>query len=156
MVKALIIEDDANAAELIASRVSLLAGEVKVIARMAEAIDYIEASPEPPEIVTIDLALPDSGRAETIEKISRIRARAPESLLIVITGLSVADDNAKCLNQGADAVFDKIEVDATFMEKLRALVLTVLKRAKNTETLLKILEAISSHMRAQARQYATS
>jgi DNA-binding response OmpR family regulator len=154
MVKALIIEDDPNAAQLIASRVSLLAGEVKILATMAEAIGYIEASTEPPEIVTIDLALPDSGRAETIEKISRIRARAPESLLIVITGLSVAEDTAKCIERGADGVFDKIDMDSTFMEKLRALVLAVQKKAKNTETSLKILEAISSHMRAQARVQA--
>ncbi len=149
MVKALIIEDDDNAAQMIASRVSLLAGEVKVLATMTEAIAYIEAASEAPELVTVDLSLPDSGRQETIEKIGRIRARAPEALLIVITGLSVGEDNKKCIEQGADAVFDKLEMDSTFMEKMRALVIAVQKRAKNTETLVKILEAISAHMRAQ-------
>lgn len=153
-MKILIVEDDPFVAKMISEWLAPLAKEIKIAGTMKEATDYIEASPETPELITLDLALPDSKRADTVEKIRDIRRRVPLALLIVISG---SGGNAKeCLAGGADAFFEKVDVvtGQTFMTKLRALVVELTKRQGSAETHLRLLEAVSAHMASQCKDTA--
>lgn len=153
-MKILIVEDDVLTARMIADWMAPLAGEVRIAHTMQEATDYIEACQEPPELITLDLGLPDSDRAATIGKIRGLRKRAPDTLLVVISGIRANAD--ECIAGGADAYFEKLDVsaDGTFMAKLRALVLELTRRRGGAETHLRLLEAVSAHMAAQGKECA--
>jgi len=144
-MRALIIEDLEDEAKLISYIIEPLASEIIVRPRMAEALVDI-GSGNPPEIITIDLGLPDSNRDFTINtRIPQIRGLAPDSLIIVITGLATDDSTKACLASGADAVFPKLEIMPVhgFMDRLQSLVLELMKRPKPRETNLRILETIA-------------
>lgn len=142
----LIIEDDKFAAELIANMVRSFTEKPIIAYTMEDASRYISEQKEPPEIITVDLAMPDSDRTKTIRiAIAEIRQRAPESLIIVLTGMTMHGEPEECIASGADAVFEKHDVATPkmFMDKLTQLVIEMNNRPSTIQRRVKVLEAVA-------------
>lgn len=143
----LIIEDDDFSAKMIAEMVRPFTSQPHIAHSMLAATRFILESGERPAIITVDLTLPDSDRRQTIEyKLGEIRNHAPDALIIVLTGLIQADEIAKCRENGADVVWEKLEVATpnAFMTQLKALVLEIMQHPTSLKTRLRVIEAVSS------------
>lgn len=153
-MRALIIEDQEAAAKLIAYVIAPLTSEVIVRSTMQAALADI-GSARPPEIITVDLGLPDSTRDFTIRtRVPQIRLLAPDALIIVLSAMVGPDEEQDCLRAGADAVYDKIQIapQATFMHNLHQLVLKLSKRPREREANLRILETIAQKITELGQQ----
>lgn len=150
----LIIEDDEFSASLLADMVRPFTSRPYVARTMKDASKFILESGEKPEIITVDLGLPDSDRQDTINtQIAHIRTHAPEALLLVITGIIQPGDDRACVKAGADAVFEKPEIATPnmFMKKLEGLVVSMTSQPTSLKTKLRILEAITRCMSQMAQ-----
>lgn len=156
-MRVLIIEDIPTHAALLADIMRPLASEVLIAHTMARAREIIAASNEPPEIITVDLGLPDSDRDNTIQtELARIRAYAPNSLVIVITGLQVEEDEAR-IRKHADGVWHKHDVvtSKTFMAKLRDLVLLLIAEKGPPSRNLHLLEMVAKSIAQESKLTTT-
>jgi DNA-binding NarL/FixJ family response regulator len=113
----LIIEDDEPFLELI--RIALgNPKSLRVAHTLSEAYRMIDNWT--PETILLDLTLPDSPIAQTLDKIKDIKARAKNATVIVITGHSEPGKfEAAAAKGGAECVLSK---DHGFFDKLNLLV----------------------------------
>lgn len=103
-MKVIIIEDRPEIALIIRSYVQLYADEVILAETKEEALLQLDIPP-PPDIVTLDLGLPDSRVEATVEWIAELRKKVGDAILLIITGMSVDEDRAMAL--GADGIIHK-------------------------------------------------
>jgi ActR/RegA family two-component response regulator len=97
----LIIEDDLPFIELLER--ALAPRKLRVAHSMKEALAMIEA--QAPEVLILDLALPDSSATETLARIHELKSKSKDATVIVITGRPYSDKDA--LAYGADKVLSK-------------------------------------------------
>jgi CheY-like chemotaxis protein len=112
MTKALIIEDDKAIALLLENLIKPLVDEIHVCYTMEEALGYIKQHNNP-DIVTLDLNLPDSRWKQSLERIKDLKA--DNTVLFVVTGIVEESDLVgNSLASGADSVIQK---DETLFQK---------------------------------------
>ncbi|MDW5563380.1 MAG: PAS domain S-box protein [Methanomassiliicoccus sp.] len=80
--------------------------------RLSEAIKSAETNP--PDIVLLDLGLPDSGGLRTLETMSASLTKVP---IIVLTGLTDVELGVKAMTIGAQDYLVKGEVDSAGLER---------------------------------------
>lgn len=100
----LIIEDDDLFLELMRKTLGL--HDVRVARTMAEALAMIDV--HSPEVILLDLSLPDSPLEKTLAQIEELKRRSKNATLIVITGhpdISTVHDTAT--KGGANFVLSK-------------------------------------------------
>ncbi|VWX59306.1 conserved hypothetical protein [Burkholderiales bacterium 8X] len=104
----LLVEDDAQARVFIADLLHR-SGRLQVVAMLVNQIDAIAAlrSPSQPwSIVVIDLLL-EQGSGLSV--LAACRKRRPDQHAVVLTNYATAAMRRRCLDAGADAVYDKSE-----------------------------------------------
>lgn len=75
------------------------------------AVEWLDH--ESPDLVIVDLFLKHGSGLGVIEKAARRRAQAHRERLVVLSNFATPDMRRKCLEAGADRVFDKsAEIDA--------------------------------------------
>lgn len=110
----LIVEDDEAFVHLMQETLGLR--DIRIARTLSEAMSMIDT--KSPEVVVLDLTLPDSPIVQTLERIEEIKRRSQNATLIVITGhpdISKLEDTA--IKGGANFVLSK---DKGFFSALSA------------------------------------
>lgn len=152
-MRILIVEDNEALAGLIARFLGPIAAQPPVIAHtMAEAMEVINGV-SPLDLVTLDLALPDSTTDQTLQRIKEIKAAKPDALLVVVTGAMRPEQEEQALAAGADGFMHKTLVcrdGDTFLGTLRDIGRSILRQPvryqKNLPILEKLTEKICQHV----------
>lgn len=107
-MKVLIVEDDAVAGLLIERMLKPYLEEgddITIVRTMADAQAYLTTHGEP-DILTLDLNLPDSRWSETIEKINDFK-KSGKCVVLVVSGVSEDGLDKKVIAGGADSFLSK-------------------------------------------------
>jgi CheY-like chemotaxis protein len=115
-MKILLIEDDVVTAELTRHALEPVKAEIKIAHSLLEGVHQLESFA--PDIILLDLNLPDSNSFSTIHYIKRLSDKAA---LAVLTGSKNPSEKTQSLLQGADAfiVKDVLTDRAKFLEKIQ-------------------------------------
>lgn len=145
MTKALIVEDDKPIALLLESLIKPLVDETFVCYTMACALEYIKTHNNP-DIVTLDLNLPDSRWQETLHHIADLKAE--NTVLFVVTGiLGEKDLVKKSIASGADAFIEKSEImfkrEGGILNDIRDTFRSLVRSPEKYKSHGKILQAIT-------------
>lgn len=142
-MKILVIEDDPNIASFYKMWLNRI-GEVTVTGNLDEAFAMID---EATLLITLDLNLmPNSTTHQTLARIAEIKYRAPNALLIVLTGCIKPEDAQYALAAGADGFIHKSDVftEKSFFTKLREFVQSYMAAPpKKMEQHLRVMEKIA-------------
>ena len=106
----LLVEDDSGDAELLydlLEQVPNMQFDVTHVTRLAEA--SAQTNVEPYDIILLDLALPDS---QGIDTIRAMVSAAPDTPIVVLTGLDDEDTGLAALRNGAQDYLVKGKVDS--------------------------------------------
>lgn len=115
-MKCLIVEDDGDFASIVARR--LQPTTVDVVPTREDALRAIVR--DKPDIVLLDLSLPDSDASSTMDFIAEVKRQAPGALVVVITGDPRDSTRTSALLHGADRFLEKDARD--FMRSVADLV----------------------------------
>lgn len=99
MLRVLLIDDSAVAAEMIAWLLRRTGAEVEVAGTAAEGVAAFRRRPA--DMVVVDLVLPDGDGREVV---ARLAGRA---VFVALTGFADADTEASCLEAGFDHFLTK-------------------------------------------------
>ncbi len=100
----LIIEDDEPFLDLM--RATLGLRDVRIARTMKEALAMIKEAA--PEVIILDLSLPDSPFSQTIDRIHELKTRSKDATVIVITGHpDVTQLKDAAIKAGAKTVLSK-------------------------------------------------
>jgi CheY-like chemotaxis protein len=105
-LKVLVVDDDPKAVELIAVRVTDMAGAVVRASGGREAIDL--ARKERPDVIVLDLMMPDVNGFDVVEALKAHPETARIPVLIVTAKRVTAEDRAK-LNGFVTTIMEKAE-----------------------------------------------
>ena len=111
----LIIEDNPADAELIRTFLAEIEGrtfEITEVGKFEEGRRV--AAEESPEVVVLDLTLPDSGAEQTVERVSELPR---EVAVIVLTGGPTRELELTALQRGAEEFLDKEGLDVALLER---------------------------------------
>lgn len=107
----------------------------------------------PLDLVTLDLALPDSTTEQTLNRIQEIKAIRPNCLLVVVTGAMRPEQEEEAIAQGADGFMHKTMVcrdSKTFLGTLRDIGRSIMRQPlryqKNLPLLEKLTQKICEHV----------
>lgn len=127
--RVLLIEDDANYAHLLTAVLSArpAAFEIQTAAVLSTGLSMLTSFR--PDIVLIDLELPDCSGYQTF---LRVKARVPETPIIVLTG---DDDEAMALRAADDGAQDYIVKGLLQPKAIERRVQMVLRRSAQPERL---------------------
>lgn len=96
------------------------AGRFSVVAEGADGLQAIDlASEHKPDLVLLDITMPGM---DGFEALPHIRTVAPESKVVVLTGLSGEEVRQKALDLGAVGLLEKEPNAKKFLEDLLALI----------------------------------
>jgi signal transduction histidine kinase len=141
----LVVEDNPGDARLVTELLQELAdlsAAVTVVTRLSEVRSVIE-SPEPPDAILLDLALPD---AVGCEAVSKVVPMAPGVPVVVLTGSGNEELGTEAVREGAQDYLLKSSLSATILG--RAIRYAIERqRSQNTERLLaEIASAVALSM----------
>lgn len=148
-MKILIVEDDPGMGILLKKYLEGLPDtELEVVRDLEAARKAYERIP-PPDIVTLDLLLPDSAAEQTLAEIAKIKQINPHGCVVVMTGIST-DPNIqdKSLTAGADGFITKRVVGnrSGFLEAI-ANVLATKQDVPQYQQHLSLIEALTSTLK---------
>lgn len=115
LFRVLLIEDNPGDARLVRAMLDEAAGfsfDLTVARNLAEGLDRLRRSP--PDVVLLDMLLPDSRGFETFERVSRADPRAP---VIALTNLADEALGAAAVRNGAQDYLLKNDVDAPLLAR---------------------------------------
>jgi two-component system response regulator MprA len=129
MARVLVVEDTADIASLI--RHSLIREGLKVDVAPDGATALAAVAAEPPDVVVLDLMLPDIGGVEVCRKIRAMdeENNRPPTPVLMLTALSSVTDRVAGLEAGADDYLMKPFAVAELIARIR-----VILRRKRSET----------------------
>ena len=104
--RALIVEDNDNERELLASYLRLSGFQVDTAANGLDAIKYLSQSDEMPQAVLLDMKMPKLNGAATITQI-REKSETKDLKVFAVSGTSPAEMNVSVGNSGVDRWFAK-------------------------------------------------
>jgi len=114
-VKVLLVEDNAGDVALMKDMLSMSRSatfKMDSAARLSEAMGMVEKGA--PDVVLLDLGLPDSAGLNTLEKMSAAHPKLP---IIVLTGLTDMELGVKAMTLGAQDYIVKGDVDEANLER---------------------------------------
>ena len=143
-MKILIIEDRKEMAEILSDILREVSSQIYVAPTVAEAFRLLNEVPVL-DLITVDVGLPDAAsRDDVILKLPDMRSLQQDAVIVVISGVINADDEAIILKSGADGVLMKWDVP-TGEELLRRL-LGIAKAIKETPTRWQRSIAVADYM----------
>lgn len=125
-MKIVIIEDNSRFASIICDMLEGLASSVVAVDSMDAAMEHIA---DKPDVVWLDLSLPDSTLENSIKRVAQIRAQDPEVAILVVSGYIDDITRRELEAMGADAVSEKAIIGSR--HKLLSLVMLGLVNAQS-------------------------
>ncbi|MHB1074382.1 sensor domain-containing protein [Thiobacillus sp.] len=111
----LLIEDDPDDARLIQDALAGTGSKpfrVEWVPRLSDALKRLDSQEF--EVVLLDLSLPDSAGLEAFDQVFQV---APDSLILVLSGLTDEDTARQAMERGAHDYFSKGHVDAHWLPR---------------------------------------
>lgn len=108
-MRVLIVEDREEIRALWKRFIAPLSNDILESEDLATALDLMTRIP-PPDLVLLDLNLPDSKDRKTLAAIETFRALNPQCLVIVLTGMPDETLAKLSENYGADSFAEKSEI----------------------------------------------
>ncbi len=111
----LLIEDDPDDARLIQDALAGTGSKpfrVEWVPRLSDALKRLGSQEF--EVVLLDLSLPDSAGLEAFDQVFQV---APDSLILVLSGLTDEDTARQAMERGAHDYFSKGHVDAHWLPR---------------------------------------
>lgn len=107
-MRVLLVEDNPGDADLVREALGEHRGDLQLehVTRLAEAVSALRSSH--PEVVLLDLSLPDASGLQGVTQLVRLRPDVP---VVVLTSLSEADAGTEAMRQGAQDYLTKNEID---------------------------------------------
>ena len=133
-IKIMLVEDnpaDARLVRELLTEASAVGFDVATVERLAEAIERLKA--ETFDIILLDLRLPDSAGLETF---TRVRDQAPETPVVVLTGLADEELGTSAVSEGAQDYLVKGQVDGVSLA--RSIRYAMARHATRTEAAQRI------------------
>lgn len=152
----IIVEDDPSLSELLARFLSEFCDEVLTSLTLQDALEKMQRIP-PPDLVTLDLAFPDSSVESTISQIHKIRRFNDQSVILVISGMVDPIDEERVIQAGADKVLLKQSLipmassTRGFLGNLYDAVRAIIKQPVRYQNNLLILELIAERLAKVSR-----
>ncbi len=110
LVRALVVEDSLSARGIIKQRLEAIGCEI--VATAGESATALELIRElRPQLVTLDLIMPETGSLHARELFQTIRKEMPEVAIVVISAQSKASQRADFMREGAIEYFEKPFID---------------------------------------------
>ncbi len=110
LVRALVVEDSLSARSIIRQRLETIGCEI--VATAADSATALELVRElRPQLVTLDLIMPETGSLHARELFHIIRKEMPEVAIVVISAQSKASQRADFMREGAIEYFEKPFID---------------------------------------------
>lgn len=107
----LIIDDEEGACEILRRQLEPIGVEVRCAKTIAEAFREITSYDTPPELLLLDMRLPDSPSDEaTLHRITDFLKASPNAAIIVQTGYATDAMARKALELGASSFLDKNQI----------------------------------------------
>jgi DNA-binding response OmpR family regulator len=130
----LIVDDSSTFVELVSLTLGFRA--FRHAFTLEQALAMIDDSA--PEVVMLDLSLPDSPVAQTLSRIREIKDRAQQATIIIVTGYPDQNTRTLAMDQGADRFLSKNA--GGFFNELSASLLAagVAQRCANESTVEKV------------------
>lgn len=91
-------------------------GAVDAVSNLSQTLDQVFACP--PDLIVLDLHLPDGNARQILTTLKRI---APAMRIVVLTNDASDLNRRRCLEEGADAFFDKSTEFELLLAQLRQL-----------------------------------
>jgi DNA-binding response OmpR family regulator len=107
---ALIVEDRPEIVTIWTRALIKLQMEIKVAHTLADAKRITKEIP-PPDLIILDLGLPDSTAKNTAESVNELTQGNPNTVVLVISGLLTPDLEALVYERGADNAIEKLCVE---------------------------------------------
>lgn len=104
-MKVLLVEDDSNYAMAMEHLLRACKLDVERVSLLQDAL--VEAERMQPDVILLDLALPDSPIADTIKSIPELRRIAPDTHVAVITGSMNPTYKEMSMEAGASTFTEK-------------------------------------------------
>jgi CheY-like chemotaxis protein len=123
--RAMVVDDNVDAAETLAALLRLLGAEVRVVHDGAAALEALNAFR--PAVVFLDLGMPGMDGYETARRI-RARPGASDLLLVAVTGWGQARERS----QTAEAGFNHHLVKPAELEALQGLLASLVERGASS------------------------
>ena len=103
----LIVDDEKRYADMLARRLTLRGIASQACYNGGSALDILDHNPIP--MVILDLRLPDMYGLEVLEK---IKARRPDTVVVILTGHGTEKDREQSMAMGAQAFMNKpLDID---------------------------------------------
>ena len=106
MKRVLIVEDEKSAADLTKIVLEHQGYTANITGTGTMAIDYLKKSPEPPDLILLDILLPQINGIEVCKWV-RSQSRFDNTPVIMFTALVQEEDRAKAMDAGANEYITK-------------------------------------------------
>jgi two-component system response regulator MprA len=127
--RVLVVDDDDALRRAVVRALELEGYEVVAASDGMEALQYVEDSSSPPDVIVLDVLMPNLDGLSTCRAI-RSRSRVP---ILMLTARGSVDDRVEGLDAGADDYLPKPFAVVELLARLRAL----LRRTTSTESVLR-------------------
>lgn len=150
-LRILVVDDDPALAELLKRFMLDISSDVMVAHSFAAAMEFLRIVP-PPDVITLDLSMEDSGREMTISKIHEIREANEASVIIVLSGVVDMQDSERIIAAGADAFWQKDSmlpmrgINKGFFSNLMDAMAALVKQPVRYEKNVRILELLAERV----------
>ncbi|BBN58436.1 response regulator transcription factor [Hydrogenovibrio marinus] len=143
LFKALIVEDDADIANLVRLQVGSLKGQATILDRLEQAKSYVESNVI--DLLILDLSLPDGDGLEFCRYFRRQNHITP---ILMLTARSDEQDKVAGLELGADDYLSK----PFGLEELKARIKALMRRSRTHNTLDTIVQVGCLKLDLQSHQ----
>lgn len=156
-MKILIIEDDVAFAGLVERFMSEISSDIVIAHSFRDAIKALTVIPLP-DVITLDLALPDSDTEKTISQIHVLREANEKSVILVLSGIVTPIDRNRIIQAGADEMLLKNDMlpmgtkGKGFMANLYDVISFLIKQPVRYQANVRILELLAERLSKNACQ----
>lgn len=121
-MKNILVVDDSNVIRNLIERISITEGNLTVVAKASNGVEAIEHYKKfKPDLVTMDLTMPQMDGIECISKLIEID---PNALILVVSALSDKFTLLRAINNGARGFLNKPITESTLLDAIQKVLAT--------------------------------